>query len=1181
MADLIVNYSLTSATALANPDGTLPAILTNCTEAAGPGATALGTLDKALHFDTGASIQTTLSPGAITPNRFCIRVAFSANGPVTTRQNLVECTALPFAMFLEPGSASDRFNLVVAVANSRVDWAIAHTTNRVALTLNTWYVVSLVYDLDTLALMVDGTVHAVTAFPSGGLKAGSGDKLWIGSWVNGQRWPFKGDIAAVQVYSDIPADLETALDAKRPTPEWFLTHKYNAIRPTLNLGNKTSDFYFDSATGSHVQPFEGGLIAYTEAHGVAFEMHGSIHALYQSDSNLRRSLGALASDEINGRRSGSRKSVFAQGCIYWSPQTGAVPVLGRLYLDYEMLGEGGSAIGLPTAAQTTVPGGVMQQFQGGRMYYRSGASNTFEVHGSILAKYDATGGVTRWGFPVSHESDVRRDSQVLGKVSHFESCTIYWSGATGAHIIYGDIRRKYLEAGGPQGALGFPTSSEEDIPGVAGPARYNTFQQGSILWFNGQLHVCYPFRFFVGRVDTKEEDRDILDLDGQNDIYCRIAISVNGHRVYDKKLPEGDKHFSSANIKDINFNVPYAVLPGDPNLNVQFQVEIWECDSGNLFGGDDDLLGRFTKDLNIRNAWGLRDNANGIFRASNFGPWMNFMDWSIKPQLGANTPLDFFSTINRGTPTVDFREYAAAFGDVDPDWELDFGLIDDGLKALFYELVVKGVAAGGNCFGMATEAIYAYKDMSRLSRPLSRFGNWAEVENDFNVRHTYQVGADAIWWFVGQFLSGKTHNPVSVFQDTWDAHNRGLNPVICLSQNYDFSGAPHCITPIAWRNTGSEMQIDVFDPNSASSIKRIVIDPARNTFRYENGRVYEGGEWSGGRLHYMPFSVLNHRQRTPVWDAIMLLLGGVVLILGDSAETISLTDENGNNLNAFKDTSRKVENLSGKFVPFPGLSGNNPIKGELLLGMKPKRSRLLPIDSVLLNNVSDLGLNANLRRSLGTTPAASVNPSVNANLNVDLGAATRFRDRAALEALQRAQQPTDLDSWVHTLRGVSAGRLNYYLKRPLQALQVGGAIRANDRVTMSAHRLQAIDNEFKVVAQNANTYTLSAVSKLGAGRDFVKVTVENVPAQANQELKINLQPGLNTMDVVANGAPFNATVTYEGRVNDKPLRRQYTVPMAQGMRLTAPNLEDAGTLKVSGIERVLGEVRATQLIQGR
>jgi hypothetical protein len=33
---------------------------------------------------------------------------------------------------------------------------------------------------------------------------------------------------------------------------------------------------------------------------------------------------------------------------------------------------------------------------------------------------------------------------------------------------------------------------------------------------------------------------------------------------------------------------------------------------------------------------------------------MNFMDWSIKPQLGANTPLDFFSAINQGTPTVDF-----------------------------------------------------------------------------------------------------------------------------------------------------------------------------------------------------------------------------------------------------------------------------------------------------------------------------------------------------------------------------------------------------------------------------------------------------------------------------------------------------------------------------------------------
>lgn len=41
------------------------------------------------------------------------------------------------------------------------------------------------------------------------------------------------------------------------------------------------------------------------------------------------------------------------------------------------------------------------------------------------------------------------------------------------------------------------------------------------------------------------------------------------------------------------------------------------------------------------------------------------------------------------------REYAAALSDVDPDSELHFGLTDDGLKTLYYEAVVKGLANGG------------------------------------------------------------------------------------------------------------------------------------------------------------------------------------------------------------------------------------------------------------------------------------------------------------------------------------------------------------------------------------------------------------------------------------------------------------------------------------------------------
>ena len=39
-----------------------------------------------------------------------------------------------------------------------------------------------------------------------------------------------------------------------------------------------------------------------------------------------------------------------------------------------------------------------------------------------------------------------------------------------------------------------------------------------------------------------------------------------------------------------------------------------------------------------------------------------------------------------------------------------------------------------------------------------------------------------------------------------------------------------------------------------------------------------------GRAPALPWTVLNYQQRTPVWDAILLLLGGVVVLFGDSTE---------------------------------------------------------------------------------------------------------------------------------------------------------------------------------------------------------------------------------------------------------------------------------------------------------
>jgi hypothetical protein len=162
---------------------------------------------------------------------------------------LIECSVASLALYLEPGATPDTFNVAATVGNVTAGPAAVRSANRLALELQRWYVASLVYDLDTLALLIDDSVIAIRAFPDGALQSGPGDVLVCGASVDG-RWPLRGEVAGVQLWKDIPEALEALLDAERGSPEWHLTWKENEVQPRHNLGAKMGDFYFDPALRS-------------------------------------------------------------------------------------------------------------------------------------------------------------------------------------------------------------------------------------------------------------------------------------------------------------------------------------------------------------------------------------------------------------------------------------------------------------------------------------------------------------------------------------------------------------------------------------------------------------------------------------------------------------------------------------------------------------------------------------------------------------------------------------------------------------------------------------------------------------------------------------------------------------------------------------------------------------------
>jgi len=82
------------------------------------------------------------------------------------------------------------------------------------------------------------------------------------------------------------------------------------------------------------------------------------------------------------------------------------------------------------------------------------------------------------------------DAEAGGRVRRYENGHIYWSSATGAHMVRGGILDLYLARGGPgvnpaTGGrdLGYPTLDEEFVPGTNAP--HNLFEWGAIYWTPG------------------------------------------------------------------------------------------------------------------------------------------------------------------------------------------------------------------------------------------------------------------------------------------------------------------------------------------------------------------------------------------------------------------------------------------------------------------------------------------------------------------------------------------------------------------------------------------------------------------------------------------------------------------------------------------------------------------------
>jgi uncharacterized protein with LGFP repeats len=134
-------------------------------------------------------------------------------------------------------------------------------------------------------------------------------------------------------------------------------------------------------------------------------------------------------------------------------------------------GAGSGEMGLPDRR------GVARDFQNGSIYWTQ-QTGAHEVHGRIRDHWARLGGTRSFlRYPLTDETGT---PDGRGRFNHFEGGSVYWTPQTDAHEVHGAIRDKWASMGWERSFLGYPVSDELGVPGSN--ERISRFQGGDIRW---------------------------------------------------------------------------------------------------------------------------------------------------------------------------------------------------------------------------------------------------------------------------------------------------------------------------------------------------------------------------------------------------------------------------------------------------------------------------------------------------------------------------------------------------------------------------------------------------------------------------------------------------------------------------------------------------------------------------
>lgn len=260
--------------------------------------------------------------------------------------------------------------------------------------------------------------------------------------------------------------------------------------PTGPLGPGDGGLY--PVGGGFGQNYAGGKIFFTPDTG-AHIMAGAILQKYESLGGAADGdLGFPTIDEGPGRVSpDSRNTTFSavdKPVIFWTPDTGAHVVRGAINAAWDKLGGSAGPVGVPTEDEVFKGDLVSQKFTGGELTWNRSSKEFTTVPPELAAQLaglsvpeDATSAINAArraaGGPLGPLGAKQGPQYAIGQDGAGQDFTggkIFYSPATGANVVSGQVLKKYESVGGVQSDLGLPTSNEAD-GGLKTGSRVSTF----------------------------------------------------------------------------------------------------------------------------------------------------------------------------------------------------------------------------------------------------------------------------------------------------------------------------------------------------------------------------------------------------------------------------------------------------------------------------------------------------------------------------------------------------------------------------------------------------------------------------------------------------------------------------------------------------------------------------------